>query len=66
MGKKSVSVRERVILTVHAHPTWGSKQIAKSLHVNDRLVRKWQRWQEIHSLKDLLCFYVHSMNAEKV
>jgi transposase len=45
--------RARIVLCVHAHPTWSSKQIAKSLSVNDRLVRKWRRrWQESHSLKD--------------
>ncbi len=46
--------RARIVLAAHAHPTWSSKQIAQSLSVNDRLVRKWRRrWQETHSLKDL-------------
>ena len=50
---QAVVRRARIILTAHAHPTWSSKQIAKSLFVNDRLVRKWRRrWQESHSLKD--------------
>src|SRR5712691_4293156 len=46
--------RARIVLCAHAHPTWSSKQIAKSLSVNDRLVRKWRgRWQETHRLTDL-------------
>jgi len=50
---QAVARRARIVLTAHAHPTWSSKQIAKSLSVNDRLVRKWRRrWQESHSLKD--------------
>jgi len=51
---QAIARRARIILTAHSHPTWSSKQIAKSLDVNDRLVRKWRwRWQETHSLKDL-------------
>ena len=50
---QAIARRARIILTAHSHPTWSSKQIAKSLDVNDRLVRKWRwRWQETHSLKD--------------
>ncbi len=46
--------RARIVLAAHAHPTWSSKQIARSLSANDRLVREWRRrWQETHSLKDL-------------
>ena len=48
---QAIARRARIVLTAHAHPTWNSKQIAKSLDVNDRLVRKWRRrWQETHSL----------------
>jgi hypothetical protein len=50
---QALARRARIVLSVHAHPTWSSKQIAKSLSVNDRLVRKWRRrWQESRSLKD--------------
>ncbi len=51
---QAIARRARIILTAHCHSTWSSKQIAKSLDVNARLVRKWRRrWQETHSLKDL-------------
>src|SRR6266496_5979559 len=51
---QAVARRARIVLSAHAHPTWSSKQIAKSLSVSDRLVRKWRRrWQETHSLQDL-------------
>jgi transposase len=51
---QALAQRARIVLAAHAHPTWSSKQIAQSLSVNDRLVRKWRRrWQETHSLKDL-------------
>ncbi len=50
---QAIARRARIVLAVHAHSTWSSKQIARDLDVNDRLVRKWrQRWQETHSLKD--------------
>jgi transposase-like protein len=50
---QAVARRARMVLTAHAHPTGSSKQIAKLLSVNDRLVRKWRRrWQESHSLQD--------------
>jgi transposase len=50
---QAVARRARILLSAHTHPTWSSKQIAKLLSVNDRLVRKWRRrWQESHSLKD--------------
>ena len=46
--------RARIVLAARAHPTWSSKQLAQSLSVNARLVRKWRRrWQETHSLTDL-------------
>ena len=51
---QAVVRRARIVLSVSAHPSWSSKQIAQSLSVNDRLVRKWRRrWQETHSLTDL-------------
>jgi len=51
---QAVVRRARIVLSVNAHPTWSSTQIAKSLDIDDRLVRKWRRrWQESHSLKDL-------------
>ena len=51
---QALAQRARIVLAAHAHPTWSSKQIARSLSANDRLVRKWRRrWQETHSLKDL-------------
>ena len=51
---QAVVRRACIVLSVHAHPGWSSKQIAQSLSVNDRLVRKWRRrWQETHSLTDL-------------
>ncbi len=46
--------RAQIVLAVHAHPSWSSKQFALALNLNDRLVRKWRRrWQETHSLIDL-------------
>src|SRR5436305_7291032 len=51
---QAVVRRARIVLLANAHPTWSSMQLAKSLDINDRLVRKWRRrWQERHSLKDL-------------
>src|SRR5450432_2838974 len=51
---QAVAQRARIVLFANAHPTWSSKQIATSLDIDDRLVRKWRRrWQERHSLKDL-------------
>src|SRR2546423_14220883 len=51
---QAIARRARIILTAHSHPTWSSKQIAKSLDVNDRLVRKWRGGrQENHFLQDL-------------
>ncbi len=50
---QTVARRARIVLAVHAHPTWSSEQIAQGLDINDRLVRKWRRrGPETHSLKD--------------
>jgi len=51
---QAVARRARIVLAVHAHPTWSSRQLAQLLELNARLVRKWRRrWHETHSLKDL-------------
>jgi transposase len=43
----------QIIVTAHAHPNWSSQQLAQSLGLNARLIRKWRRrWSETHSLHD--------------
>src|SRR5260370_30530273 len=50
---QSLTRRARIVLTAHTHPDWSSQQLAQSLHLDARLVRKWRRrWPETHSLKD--------------
>jgi hypothetical protein len=50
---QAIARRARIILGVNSHPSWSSKQLARLLKLNDRLIRKWrQRWLESHSLKD--------------
>ncbi|SRR6266700_493933 len=45
--------RAQIVLSVHEHPDWNSKQLAQSLGLNARLIRKWRRrWQQTHSLQD--------------
>ncbi len=45
--------RAQIVLSVHAHPNWSSQQLAQSLGLNARVIRKWRRrWQETHSLQD--------------
>ncbi|HLZ59758.1 MAG TPA: hypothetical protein VKR06_22645 [Ktedonosporobacter sp.] len=45
--------RAQIVLSVHAHPSWSSNQLAQSLHLDARLIRKWRRrWFETHSLQD--------------
>jgi transposase len=45
--------RAQIVLGVHAHPDWSSHQLAQSLHLDARLIRKWRRrWFEMHSLQD--------------
>ena len=50
---QSLTRRARIVLTAHTHPDRSSQQLAQSLNLDARLVRKWRRrWQEAHSLKD--------------
>jgi hypothetical protein len=45
--------RAQIIVTAHAHPNWSSPQLAQSLGLKARLIRKWRRrWSERHSLQD--------------
>jgi len=48
-----VAKRAQIVLAAHAHPGWSSKQLAQSLGLKARLIRKWRRrWSETHSLQD--------------
>jgi transposase len=50
---QAMAKRARIVLMVHAHPDWSSKQLAQTLGFNARLIRKWRRrWYETHSLQD--------------
>jgi transposase-like protein len=50
---QGVAKRAQIVLSVHTHPDWSSQQLAQSLGLNARLIRKWRRrWQETHSLQD--------------
>src|SRR5947208_7867381 len=45
--------RAQIVLSVHDHPDWSSRQLAQLLGLDARLIRKWRRrWQETHSLQD--------------
>jgi len=45
--------RAQIVLSVHEHPDWSSKQLAQLLGLDARLIRKWRRrWQEMRSLQD--------------
>ncbi len=45
--------RAQIVVTAHAHPDWSSQQLAQSLGLKARLIRKWRRrWSETHSLQD--------------
>ncbi len=49
---QAIARRAQIVLTTHAHPDWSLKQLAQSLRLNDRLIRKWRRrWQEAYSLQ---------------
>jgi transposase len=51
---QAVARRAQLIEASHAHPDWGTKQMARVLNRHESWVRKWRRrWQETHSLKDL-------------
>src|SRR5260221_5009323 len=50
---QAVAQRARIVLATHAHLDWSSKQLAQSLRLDARLIRKWRRrWSETHSLQD--------------
>jgi hypothetical protein len=51
---QAVAKRAQIVLTAHAHPDWSSQQLAQSLGLKARLIRKWRRrrWSETHSLQD--------------
>jgi len=50
---QTVAVRARIILRVHEHPEQNNEQIASTIGVTDRTVRKWRaRWVQTHSLAD--------------
>src|SRR5260221_5857599 len=47
---QAVAKRAQIVLTAHAHPDWSSQQLAQSLGLKARLIRKWRRrWSETHS-----------------
>ena len=50
---QGVAKRAQIVLSVHAHPDWSSNQLAQSLRLDARLIRKWRRrWYQTHSLQD--------------
>jgi transposase len=50
---QAVAKRAQIVLTAHVHPDWSSQQLAQSLGLKARLIRKWRRrWSETHSLQD--------------
>lgn len=50
---QAIAKRAQIVVSASAHPDWSSRQLAQSLHLNARLIRKWRRrWQETHSLQD--------------
>jgi transposase len=50
---QAMAKRAQIIVTAHAHPSWSSQQLAQSLGLKARLIRKWRRrWSETHSLHD--------------
>src|SRR6266487_510370 len=51
---QALATRARIIVAASSHPTWNSRILARSIGVNDRLVRKGRRrWEETHCLGDL-------------
>src|SRR6266581_8048222 len=51
---QAVARRAQLIEALHAHPDWGTKQMARALNRHESWVRKWRRrWDETHTLKDL-------------
>src|SRR6266567_4979134 len=50
---QAIARRAQLIQLAHAHPDWGTKQIAHLLNRHESWVRKWRRrWNETRSLKD--------------
>src|SRR6266567_1717522 len=49
---QAMAKRAQIVITAHAHPDWSSQQLAQSLGLKARLIRKWRRrWSETHSLQ---------------
>src|SRR6266487_2978428 len=50
---QAIVKRAQIVASAAVHPDWSSQQLAQSLPLDARLIRKWRRrWQETHSLQD--------------
>jgi hypothetical protein len=50
---QAIAKRAQIVVSASAHPDWSSRQLAQSLRLDARLIRKWRRrWQETLSLQD--------------
>ena len=50
---QAIVKRAQIVVSAAVHPDWSSQQLAQSLPLDARLIRKWRRrWQEAHSLQD--------------